>query len=84
MKEQEINANVFDGIKMIYNNLMKTLKDEGLNEIKAKGLVDPFRHEVMLQKQSKEPEGTILQEVQKGYEFKGKVIRPSKVVVAKS
>ena len=84
MKEQEINTTVFDGVKMMYNNLMKILKDEGLNEIKAKGLVDPFLHEVMLQRQSKQPEGEILEVVQKGYELKGKVLRPAKVIVSKS
>ena len=82
--EQALKQVKDKGVEMIYNNLMKILKDQGLKEIQAKGMVDPFLHEVMLQKESKEKEGTILEEVQKGYEFKGKVLRPSKVIIAKS
>jgi len=81
--EQALKQVKDEGIRMIFNNLMKNLKDEGLKEIQAKGIVDPFLHEVMLQKESKQPEGEILEVVQKGYEFKGKVLRPSKVIIAK-
>ena len=44
---------------------------------------DPFYHEAILTKESDKPEGEILEEVQKGYSLKEKVIRPSMVIVCK-
>lgn len=79
----ETNEEVKDGINMIFNNMMKIMKEEGLSEINCKGLADPFKHEVMLQKESEQPEGIIIQELQKGYAINGKVLRPSKVIVSK-
>ena len=72
------------GVEMIFNNLMKVLHDAGLKEIEAEGLADPFKHEVLQQRDSDEKEGTILQVVQKGYEFKGRVLRPARVIIAKA
>ncbi|MDE1865382.1 MAG: nucleotide exchange factor GrpE [Candidatus Micrarchaeota archaeon] len=71
------------GVEMLYSNLMDTLKRSGLSEIKAEGRFDPFRHEIMMVKESPEKEDTILEVVKKGYEFNGMMIRPAAVIVAK-
>jgi len=69
-----------DGIRLIWNKLQTTLEAQGLSEIKAVGEpFDPHLHEAV--REDKGEEGVIVEEVQKGYKFYDKVIRPSKVVV---
>jgi molecular chaperone GrpE len=73
------------GFELLHGNLLKTLKDEGLEEIRALGEgFDPFRHEAVLEADDPDREENEVAEVlQKGYIFKSKVIRPSKVKVVR-
>jgi molecular chaperone GrpE len=73
------------GFELLHGNLLKTLKDEGLEEIKALGeTFDPFKHEAVLEVDDPDREENEVAEVlQKGYIFKSKVMRPSKVKVIK-
>ena len=69
-----------DGIKLIDRKLRSTLEAQGLSLINALGEpFDPHLHEAV--RQDKGKEGIVIEEVQKGYKFRDKVIRPSKVVV---
>lgn len=77
------DKHVAKGIEMLYSNLMDTLKKEGLSEIEADGVFDPYRHEIMMAKESDEKEGTILEVVKKGYMFGDRLIRPASVIVSK-
>jgi len=81
--EKSDDKHMLKGVTMLYTNLMDTLKRNGLSEIKCEGRFDPFRHEILMVRESKEKEGTILEVVKKGYEFGGKMIRPASVIVAK-
>ncbi len=68
------------GIRLIWSNLQTTLAAQGLSEIKTTGEpFDPHLHEAV--RQDKGKEGIVIEEVQKGYKFHDRVIRPSKVVV---
>ena len=72
------------GVELIYSQLIDILTKEGLEEIKAVGeRFDPYLHEAVLQIESDRPEGTIVDEISKGYKLNGKVIRHSKVVVSR-
>ena len=72
------------GIEIIFKNLHKIIDDEHVEPIKSVGeKVDPFKHEVILQTESDKPEDTIIEELQKGYQMNGKVIRYSKVRASK-
>ncbi|MDD2678658.1 MAG: nucleotide exchange factor GrpE [Candidatus Nanoarchaeia archaeon] len=74
-----------EGFKMVYNNLMNSLKKEGLEEIKAIGeKFDTNFHEaaVCVKDGSKEDE-IIIDEAEKGYIFKGRVLKPTKAIVNK-
>lgn len=72
-----------EGIEMLFTNFQKILKEEGVEPIKCVGeKLDPFRHEVLMHAPGKE-DGVVLEELQKGFMFKGNVIRPSKVKVCK-
>ncbi len=69
-----------DGIRLIERKLRATLEAQGLSPIKALGKpFDPHVHEAM--RQDKGKEGIVIEEVQKGYKFRDRVIRPSRVVV---
>lgn len=72
-----------EGMKMIYAQLHSILEAEGLMPIKATGeKFDAYKHEVLLKEESEKPEGTILEEFQKGYMLNDKVLRFSKVKVS--
>ena len=78
------NKEVLEGIKMIFNNFRGVLEKEGLKEINSIGeKFDPFNHEP-IQKINVDgkKDGEIIEEIQKGYFFKEKVLRPSRVIVA--
>ena len=69
-----------DGIRLIYNKLKAILEAQGLAEIKAKGEpFDPHLHEAVMRQEGEE--GRVIEEIQRGYKLKDKVIRPSMVIV---
>lgn len=83
MEKTDNLASIKDGIRLVTEKLHKTLEKEGLNPIKAAGTpFDSGLHEAI---HSVEVEGAkkglVLEEVEKGYRLKDKVIRYSKVVV---
>ena len=70
---------------MIHTELVGILKEEGLEPIHCVGeTFDPTLHEAVLVETSDREEDEILEELQKGYKFKNKVIRHSKVKIAKN
>ena len=70
------------GIRLIYDKFKAFLKAQGLSEIEAEGeQFDPHLHEAMMHGEGED--GVVVEEIQKGYKFKDKVIRPSRVVVGK-
>ncbi len=83
-KTQKKDDEFSKGIKLIFSEIYTILEKEGLKKIECLGKkFDPNFHEVMLQEESDEEEGTIIEELQKGYLLNDKVIRFSKVKVSK-
>jgi molecular chaperone GrpE len=76
---------LLDGTRMIRQNLLKALREHGLEEIEAVGLpFDPSLHEALLQQDGGgKPSGTVLEAPAKGYRLGDRVVRPAKVIVAK-
>ncbi|GAB4295653.1 MAG: nucleotide exchange factor GrpE [Ignavibacteriaceae bacterium] len=73
-----------DGIKLVYDKLMKVFTEQGIKQIESVG--KPFNvdyHEALMQRkdESADPH-TILEEIQKGYIYKDKVIRHAQVIVS--
>lgn len=75
----------FDGMDMIYRQLVKVLADMGVEEIEAEGKeFDPNLHNAVMQVENEElPENTVAQVFMKGYTYKGSVVRHSVVSVSK-
>jgi molecular chaperone GrpE len=73
------------GIEMVYRQLNDTFANEGLEVIPAVGgPFDPTRHEaVAFEADEEQPPNTILEEFRRGYTFRGKVLRPALVKVAR-
>ncbi|HUO41771.1 MAG TPA: nucleotide exchange factor GrpE [Methylomirabilota bacterium] len=73
------------GLDMLHRQLVGVLKEVGVEEITAVGQpLDPERHEVVNSiERNDAPENTVVEEVRKGYQLNGKVLRTALVVVAK-
>ncbi len=71
------------GIELVFSNILGSLKTAGLKEVAANGRYDPYKHEIIMTRESKEPEGTIIEIVRKGYTFNDMLLRPSAVIVSK-
>ncbi len=79
------NKEASEGYRLILRKLMDILLKSGLKQIEAVGKkFDPYYHEAMFSVESDKPEGTILEELQKGYTFNSNVIRHSKVKTARN
>lgn len=83
-KKSRGKKSLLSGVEMTLKMLMRTLKEEGLDTIDAVGQpYDPSKHEALEPVASEgEAEEKVLEEVRRGFTFKGKVIRPSMVVTS--
>lgn len=72
------------GMELIYQRLFDGLKKLGLEPMDAQGKpFDPHVHEAVEKVETSEVEDhTVLEEFQKGYNFKGRLLRPAMVRVA--
>ena len=78
------NEALKQGLKLVYDKLIKVLEDQGVKKIEAVGKpFDVHFHEALMQrKDDKADPHTVLEELEKGYLYKDRVIRHSKVVVS--
>ena len=81
--EAHDEAQVAKGVELVHRALRTALQKEGVEEIEPFGQpFDPHRHEALLSQPSDEPEGTVIQVIQKGFLLGDRVVRPARVVVA--
>lgn len=73
------------GASLLFRQLYSLLQAEGLASIEALGnRFDPYMHEALFKVESRDlEEDVVAEEIQKGYLLHSKVIRHSKVAVAK-
>jgi molecular chaperone GrpE len=85
LKKASEDADPKNGLKLLLSNLEKFLEKEGVTYIDCKGR--PFDHNVHHAISTVEPtsceEGTVVEEVKKGYRLGEKLLRPCQVIVAK-
>ena len=85
LKDNKDLNKIIDGIDVIKKDLISIFKKNGIEAIECiDKKFDPNFHQAMLEieNSTKEP-GTIIQEVQKGYMMKNRLLRPSLVGVTK-
>ena len=76
---------IIDGIEVVKKDLVSIFKKNGIESIECiNKKFDPNFHQAMLEVEdnTKEP-GTVVQEIQKGYMMKDRLLRPSLVSVTK-
>lgn len=81
--EDEKAKSLLQGMEMVYRSLVEALKKEGVEVIESVGKpFDPHVHQAVMQvdDQNYEP-NTVIEEFQKGYKLKDRVIRPAMVKV---
>jgi molecular chaperone GrpE len=72
------------GVELIYRQLQDTLKKIGVDPIAAEGeQFDPEWHEAVETAESDSQENRVLDELQRGYTFKGRLLRPAMVRVSR-
>ncbi|MFA6888022.1 MAG: nucleotide exchange factor GrpE [Candidatus Woesearchaeota archaeon] len=71
-----------EGFRLIYSQLLEILGKYGLKKISCEGKFNPKIHEALLQEVSDKDQGTILEELQKGYIVGEVVLRPARVKIA--
>jgi len=81
--EKADDKGIGEGIKMVRKTLKSALESEGLERIEAVGKAfDPELHEAVERVSGPGgDEDEVIEELRKGYTFKGKVLRPSSVKV---
>jgi molecular chaperone GrpE len=74
---------ILQGMEMVYRGLVEALKKEGVESIESVGTqFDPHLHQAVMQVEDSNFEpNTVIEEFQKGYKLKDRVIRPSMVKV---
>ena len=71
------------GMELVYAQFMDILTHEGLTSIKAEGLkFNPYKHEVLMKAKSDKGEDIVIEELQKGYQYKDRILRHSKVKIS--
>jgi len=84
-KEANNMESLLEGIELTRNGLLATLEKYGVKAIDSTGQpFDPNIHEALAMEESDEIEpNMVLREFQKGYIYKERLLRPSKVIVSK-
>lgn len=84
-EKDEALKSFHQGIQMIDQQIHGILENEGLKAFNSRGEeFDPNRHDAVLIVESAEHEpNTVIDEVEKGFVFRGKVLRHARVTVSK-
>jgi molecular chaperone GrpE len=84
LKVETLGRDYTRGVELIYQRLLETLKKIGLEPIDTTGQrFDPNLHQAVDRVETEEADDmAILSEYQRGYNFKGKLLRPAMVKVA--
>jgi molecular chaperone GrpE len=84
IKDAKDVESIGEGIKLVYDKMMKILADQGVVPIDSVGKpFDVHFHEAIMQMKAENVEPhTVVEEFEKGYMYKDRVIRHSKVAVS--
>jgi len=85
IKNSEAFKKIINHLDIIYKDMISILKKNNIHPIDSIGKkLDPNLHQAMMEIEdnNKEP-GTIVQEIQKGFKMKDRLLRPSLVAVSK-
>lgn len=80
----DVDKGWFEGLKLIVRQFEAILEAQGVSSIRALGeKFDPAQHEAIAREETDDhAEGTVVEEMQRGYRLHEKVLRPTLVKVA--
>ena len=83
--EKNNKDKIIGHLDIIYKDILSIFKKNQIEEISALGeKLDPNKHQAMLEIEDADKEqGIVVQEIQKGFTLKGRLLRPSLVGVSK-
>ena len=83
LKVESADKEYARGMELIYQRFYDVLKKLGLEPVASDTRFDPHvHHAVEMVETDEQPDHTILEEYQRGYNFKGRLLRPAMVKVA--
>ena len=85
IKNSPLKKKILNHMEIIYNDTLSILKKNNIQQIETiNKKMDPNIHQAMMEiEDDSKPQGTIVQEIQKGYLMKERLLRPSLVGVSK-
>jgi molecular chaperone GrpE len=85
-RQQEAGSALLDGVENVLKGFLQVITKFGVTPIQALGeKFDPaFHNAVMQQEDDSVEDQTVIQELQKGYLLKSRLLRPAMVVVARN
>ncbi len=83
--EKKNKDKMIEHLDIIYKDVISIFKKNQIEEISALGeKLDPNKHQAMLEVEDEDKEqGIVVQEIQRGFTLKGRLLRPSLVGVSK-
>ncbi len=86
MAGQDTKSMIYIGMSMVKKQLDDFLAGQGVEPLKAEAgdMFDHNVHEAIQSEPSDQPEGTILRVLRRGYNLRGRLLRPANVIVAAS
>lgn len=84
MAGQDTSSMIYIGMSMVQKQLTDFLAGQGVEVIPAEvgQMFDHNVHEAIMSEPSDQPEGTIIRIIRKGYNLRGRLLRPVNVVTA--
>ncbi len=83
LQNSDVDEQFIKGVEMIYQQILQFLKNHGVEQFSAHGKeFDPDYHEAMMVREGDE-DNVVVEEFEKGYTYRGRLLKPARVVVSK-
>jgi molecular chaperone GrpE len=83
-KGSKENTSLLEGLDITLRQFLNTLERFGVRPLSAKGEVfDPEKHEAVSQQESDQEPNRVISEIEKGYVYHERLLRPARVIVSK-
>ena len=83
-KDSKNNTSLLEGLEITLRQFLNTLERFGVKPLSARGEVfDPEKHEAVSQQESDQEPNRVISEIEKGYIYQDRLLRPARVIVSK-
>lgn len=83
-KGSKENTSLLEGLEITLRQFLNTLEKFGVKPLSTRGEVfDPEKHEAVSQQESDQEPNRVISEIEKGYIYHDRLLRPARVIVSK-